>query len=50
MPRQKGLRDRFWERGQGSPDPALGQILSDIFINDPKRGSKQSVNEICRGY
>lgn len=40
------------ESGSGgrAANPALGQILSNIFINDPERGSKQSVNEICRGY
>lgn len=36
--------------GAGLASWVLGRILSNIFINDPERGSKQSVNEICRGY
>lgn len=35
----------------GLPRPSsVGSDLTNIFINDPERGSKQSVNEICRGY
>lgn len=45
-------RSRETEPGSGgrAANPAPGQIFSNIFINDPERGSKQSVNEICRGY
>lgn len=46
-PKREGAEGPSLRVGAGL---ALGQILSNIFINDPERGSKQSVNEICRGY